>query len=64
MQTARDPLESASAESLLAFKDLAEAVASGGGLLSLLAFDPVQALLDQDLGHVADGPRLRFRQGG
>jgi hypothetical protein len=64
MQTARDPLESASAESLLAFKDLAEAVAAGGGLLSLLAFDPVQALLDQDLGHVADGPRLRFRQGG
>jgi hypothetical protein len=30
----------------------------------LLAFDTVQTLLDQDLGHVADGPRLRLRQAG
>jgi hypothetical protein len=30
----------------------------------LLAFDTVQTLLDQDLGHVADGTRLRLRQVG
>ena len=60
----RDPFEAASAHSLLAFEDLAKAGAAGGGLLALLAFDTVQTLLDQDLGHVADGTRLRLRQVG
>jgi len=41
---------------LLSFEDLAKAGATGGCLLALLAFDTVQTLLDQDLGHIADGP--------
>jgi hypothetical protein len=40
---------------LLAFEDLAKPGAAGGGLLALLALDTVQTLLNQDLGHVADG---------
>jgi hypothetical protein len=54
-QAVRDPFEAASAHSLLAFEDLAKPGAAGGGLLALLALDTVQTLLNQDLGHVADG---------
>jgi len=66
-QPLRGPPQAPGGITLLLFENLAEAIGTASGALltfGLLALQPLHPLLDQHLGHVADGAGFDVGQGG